>query len=162
MSKRSLKLHKVFMNPLKHNKIMLKLRPQNIYWQDWKYTLFVASKTFDVAMNINTDFMADVGENIGLKLQFLTSFSIRLTLLLSSWMDNHFCSKISLCHNWISCMISIWIYFERFSWINSFYSLRETIRLNGLNFELEFQFFVFDDVRNRFPPIALWYWMFWL
>ena len=38
-------------------------------------------------MNINTDFMADVGENIGLKLQFLTSFSIRLTLLLIKFMD---------------------------------------------------------------------------
>ena len=73
-------------------------------------------------MNINTDFMADVGENIGLKLQFLTSFSIRLTLLLSTWMDLIILAK----KNWFNFMISILIFLERFSWINSFYSLRET------------------------------------
>ena len=42
---------------------------------------FVTVKTFDVIMHmVNTNFMADVIENIGLKLHFQSSFSIRLVL----------------------------------------------------------------------------------
>ena len=40
-----------------------------LYWQDWKYTSFMFSvrvNTFDVTMHwANSNFMADVVENIG-------------------------------------------------------------------------------------------------
>ena len=59
-----------------------KIRPRNIInWQNWKYTLFLSQLNIRRHNELaNTDFMADVVKNIGLKLQFQSSFSILLIL----------------------------------------------------------------------------------
>ena len=63
-----------------------------LYWQDWKYTSFMFSvrdNTFDVTMHwANSNFMADVVEDIGLKLQRHTFNPFDFTKILQ--MDNHF------------------------------------------------------------------------
>ena len=55
------------------------MRPRNINWQDWKYTSFAIFIRHSQSMQwTNTNLMADVVENIGLKFRFLSLFSIHL------------------------------------------------------------------------------------
>ena len=61
------------------------LRPQNINWQDWKYTSFVIFIRYSQSIRRHNvicrdKLVADVVENIGLKLQFLSWFSIHFVL----------------------------------------------------------------------------------
>ena len=54
---------------------MYQIRPRTINWQDWKYTLFVVFVGYSQNIRRHNamckdELVADVVENIGLKLQF--------------------------------------------------------------------------------------------
>ena len=71
-----------------YNKVMIHftcLRPRNINWQDWKYTSFVVFVGYSQNRQRHNAMcrdepVADVVENIGLKLQFSSWISILLLL----------------------------------------------------------------------------------
>ena len=68
-----------------HNKLHIHVRPLNINWKDWKYSSFMVfihhkHQTSQYELSEYKLYMADVVKNIGLKLQFQSSFSILFNL----------------------------------------------------------------------------------
>ena len=66
-----------------HHEIRPEIRPQNINWQDWKYTSFVIfifySRNIKHHSAMGRDkLVAEVVENIGLKIPISSRFSIHL------------------------------------------------------------------------------------
>ena len=113
------------------------LRPQNINWQDWKYTSCVVSsvkvKTFNVTIQwANTNFMAKILDwNSNFKAHF-QSFDLNFTLILQ--MDNDFNSinyYVTIKNNdYVLCRIVS--YLERLSYRNIFCSLHKTRGLKNV------------------------------
>ena len=76
-----------FEEELEHRAVLI--RPQNIYWQNWKYRFQFSSvkvKTVDVTVQ-----RAEVVENIGLKFQFQNQYSIHLLHVVHAMTRNYLC-----------------------------------------------------------------------
>ena len=127
------------------------LRPWNINWQVYIVCDFrrLQSKHWRHNAMCRDELVADVLQNIGLKLQFSNWFSTYL-LLHRLYRIYYQIKSINMRHYWIKCLASICILFRKFILQFFFlYSLRKTNRLNS-TLKREFQSNVFADVRVMF------------
>ena len=131
------------------------LRLQTINWQDWKYTWIVAFIRHSQNIWHHNAFCEyKLYSRRRWKQWIETSFSKLIFNPFSfTSFTVHGCSfklRKSLHHYWIYCFASVWICLEGLSRLNIIWSLHEKRWIEKQLWNWNFQFYVFDDIRNKF------------